>query len=175
MRNASFSKKERGRKGKRKLFTRIATLDVQTQRFAMACRRCAVGTGRSGWWLKWCVHVEKYENDQYLLLTFYTTTFISSPLPNSIISPEIYFTTPLSSVLLRRPCAMQRLDKVASIMQKTEVAGPLIQAIATTTVMILRATAAPTTVICVGLIRLAALMVGFLLKKPELAFFLGLG
>lgn len=59
---------------------------------------------------------------------------------------------------------MQRLDKVASIMQKTKVADPLIQAIATTTVMISGGTAAPTTVAGVGLIRLAALMVGFLLK-----------
>lgn len=49
-------------------------------------------------------------------------------------------------------------------MQKTKVAGPLIQAVATTIVMIYWGTAAPTTVTGVGLIRLAALMVGFLLK-----------
>lgn len=135
-------------------------MDVQTQRFAMACQRCAVGTGRSSWWLKWCVYVEKYENDQYLLLTFYiisTFQILSFPRKFTLL-PRF------SSVLPRRPCAMQRLDKVASIMQKTKVAGPLIQVIATTIVMILRATAAPTTVVGVGLIRLAALMVGFLLK-----------
>lgn len=56
--DASFSKRKEkgeGEEGRRKLFTRIATLDVQTQRFAMACRQRAVGTGRSGWWLKWCL------------------------------------------------------------------------------------------------------------------------
>lgn len=139
-------------------------MNVQTQRFAMACWRCAVGTGRSGWWLKWCVHVEMYENDQSYLLTFYImSTFQILSFPGNLL----YY--PLSSVLPRRPCAMQRLDKVASIMQKTKVAGPLIQIIATTIVMTkVRRNAAPTTGVWVGLIRLAALMVGFLLR-PALA------
>lgn len=85
-----FQRKRGGEEGRRKLFTRIATLDVQTHRFAMACRRCAVGTGRGGWWLKCCLHVKKYENDQsYILSSLRPPISISFPLKFTLL-PRIH-------------------------------------------------------------------------------------